>query len=347
MNKYIYIVYAILAAFCYGISIPLSKILLSELSPVFVAGLLYLGAGLGMLIFKVSKNKVIQEREASLSRKDLPYTITMIALDVLAPIFLLIGILKTTSSTASLLNNFEIVATSVIAFCIFKEAVGKRTWIAIILVTIASVILSIDDFQALQFSIGAIFVLLACVCWGFENNCTARLSLKNPLEIVIIKGIGSGVISLIIALLLSQLSFNILYISVALILGFFAIGLSVYFYILAQRHLGASRTSAYYALAPFIGAGLSFLILKETISASYIIALSIMIVGVYLTTFEKHDHLHTHEPVTHNHRHNHKDNHHDHLHFPEISGEHSHEHTHHLVKHKHPHTADFHPRHEH
>jgi drug/metabolite transporter (DMT)-like permease len=341
-NRYISIAYAILAALCYGISIPFSKLLLEHLSPVFIAGLLYLGAGVGMLLFKVGKRK-----EASLSRKDLPYTLTMIILDVLAPIFLLLGIAKTTSSTASLLNNFEIVATSVVALVIFKEAIGKRTWNAILLITIASIILSVEDIKTLQFSIGAIFVLLACVCWGFENNCTTKLSLKDPLEIVIIKGIGSGFTSLVIAFIIKQVSFQWAYICFALLLGFIAIGLSVYLYILAQRNLGAARTSAYYALAPFIGAGLSFLILKETPTLSYFVALGIMIVGVYLTAFEKHDHFHIHKPITHDHRHNHNDLHHTHTHEPLVTGEHSHEHTHEYLEHKHSHTPDLHHTHRH
>ena len=337
---------AILAALCYGISIPISKLLLNNVPPVFIAGLVYIGAGFGMLFINLF-NKNDQKKEARISKKELSYTVAMVLLDVSAPIFLLIGLSKSSSATTSLLNNFEIVATSSIALIIFKESIGKRTWIAIILITIASIILSVDDFSTINFSIGALFVLLACICWGFENNCTNKLSLKNPLEIVIIKGIGSGVTSLIIAFVIKQYTLEIKYILITLLLGFVAYGLSVYFYIYAQRSLGAARTSAFYAIAPFIGVGLSFIIFKEVPTVSYLIALFIMVIGVYLTAFEKHEHLHLHRFVEHEHRHNHNDGHHNHAHEVQINGEHSHLHTHNIMEHKHSHTPDLHHSHEH
>jgi drug/metabolite transporter (DMT)-like permease len=259
----------------------------------------------------------------------------------------MIGLSQSTSATASLLNNFEVVATSAIAFIIFRESIGKRTWIAIIFITIASIILSVDDFSAIQFSGGSLFVLLACVCWGFENNCTSKLSLKDPLEIVIIKGIGSGFTSLVIAFIVKQYTLEIKYILTILLLGFVAYGLSVYFYIYAQRNLGAGRTSAYYVLAPFIGVGLSFIIFRELPTVSYLVALGIMIIGVYFTVFEKHGHLHKHQYIEHEHRHNHKDGHHIHTHEIEPIGEHSHLHIHNTIEHEHSHAPDLHHSHEH
>jgi drug/metabolite transporter (DMT)-like permease len=346
-NRFLSIIYAILAALCYGISIPFSKLLLNNIPPVFIAGLLYTGAGFGMFLINIFRNKNIPKKEAKLTKKEFPYTFAMVALDVLAPIFLLIGLSKSTSATASLLNNFEIVATSIIALILFKEAVGKRTWLAILLITVASIILSVDDFSTLKFSVGSIFVLLACICWGLENNCTSKLSLKDPLEIVIIKGIGSGLTSLVIAFVVNQYNFNVIYILIALLLGFISYGLSVYLYIYAQRNLGAARTSAYYAFAPFIGAGLSFLIFREIPTISYIVALGIMIIGAYLTAFEKHQHLHKHQYLEHEHRHNHNDGHHNHKHEFEINGEHSHLHIHNDIEHNHIHTPDLHHSHEH
>lgn len=312
-TKLVSIIYAILAALCYGISIPISKILLENIPPVFIAGLLYIGGGMGMLLIKLIKKENLL-KEAKLTKNEMPYVIGMVILDVLAPIFLMLGLAKTTAATASLLNNFEIVATSVIALIIFKETIGRKTWIAIVFITIASVILSVEDFSSLTFSFGAIFVLLACICWGLENNCTCKLSVKDPLEIVIIKGIASGLTSIIIALILKQHSTNIKYIAITLLLGFITIGLSVYFYIYAQRTLGAARTSAYYAFAPFIGVGLSFIIFKESLTVSYIIALVIMIIGVGIMSYEKHKHYHFHGKLGHEHRHSHNDVNHNHEH---------------------------------
>ncbi|MEG0806358.1 MAG: DMT family transporter, partial [Lachnospiraceae bacterium] len=217
----------------------------------------------------------------SLTKKELPYTIGMVVLDIAAPIFLMIGLSMTTAANASLLNNFEIVATGVIALFIFKESISKRLWFAIVLVTISSILLSIEDVSSFSFSYGSIFVLLACICWGFENNCTRMISAKDPLQIVVIKGFFSGFGSLIIAFLLGETTTNIGYILATLLLGFVAYGLSIFFYIHAQRELGAAKTSAYYAVAPFIGVALSLAIFRELPSVSFVVALVIMIIGTY------------------------------------------------------------------
>lgn len=275
------ILWAVLAAALYALNAPFSKLLLKNVSATMLASLLYLGAGLGMfLLSRVHKNS----NDQRLSRRDLPYVLGMILLDIAAPILLMLGLSNTTPANATLLNNFEIVATSIIALLIFHEAVSKRLWIAIVLITISSIILSFEDTSSLHFSIGSLFVLLACICWGFENNCTRMLSQSNPLEIVIIKGFGSGIGSMILAISIGERipAFNdTVY---ALLLGFVAYGLSIFFYVRAQRDLGAARTSAYYALSPFIGVALSLLIFHELPSASFILALIIMIGGVALAS---------------------------------------------------------------
>ena len=284
------IFFALLAAVLYAINSPFSKLLLSEVSETFMAAFLYLGAGLGLFIMGVIKKiSGRAEKEKPLTKKELPYTIAMVVLDIAAPIFLMIGLKSTTAANASLLNNFEIVATSLIALMIFKEAISKRLWIAIALVTLSSAILSFEDMSSLSFSLGSVFVLLACVCWGFENNCTRCLSSKNPLEIVVIKGFGSGLGSFIIALVLGESLPDFVYIILALLLGFVAYGLSIYFYIYAQRDLGAAKTSAYYAVAPFIGAGLSMLIFMKLPPVSYFVGLVIMIVGPYFASTDAKD----------------------------------------------------------
>lgn len=281
------ILFAILAAAFYAINSPFSKLLLEKLSPTMLAALLYLGAGAGLFIVGIIQRKTGNaEKEQPLTKNELPYTIGMVVLDIAAPIFLMVGLTMTTAANASLLNNFEIVATSIIALCIFKEKISKRLWLGIALVTIASIILSIEDISSFSFSTGSIFVLLACICWGFENNCTRNLSSKNPLEIVVIKGFGSGIGSLIIAAVIGEITFDWLYVIFALILGFVAYGLSIFFYIYAQRYLGAAKTSAYYAISPFIGTILSLIIYREIPSVMFIAAFLIMVAGAVIVSKE-------------------------------------------------------------
>ena len=172
------------------------------------------------------------------------------------------------------------------------------------------------------------------------------LSIKDPLQIVVIKGFGSGFGALIIAIAIKEYSFNALYITYALLLGFFAYGLSIYFYILAQRDLGAVRTAAFYAVAPFIGVILSFILFSQKITTSFVVALVIMVFGTYFAAVEKHKHVHTHEVIEHEHRHNHWDGHHDHIHEYPVE-EHSHLHQHQQKTHKHHHTPDLHHNHSH
>jgi drug/metabolite transporter (DMT)-like permease len=338
---------AVFAAVFYGINIPVAKILLEDMPPVFMASLLYLGAGIGAMALNFFHNKQTREKEARLTKLEMPYTTAMVVLDIAAPILLMIGLSMINPATASLLGNFEIVATTAVALVVFKEAVGKRMYIAITLIIISSVILSVEDFGSLKFSPGSIFVLLACVCWGFENNCTRMLSLKDPMQIVVIKGIASGLGSFLIAFFTGAVSAKIAYIGLSLLLGFVSYGLSIYLYILAQRNLGAVRTSTFYAFAPFIGSGLSFVIFRDTPSLTFLTAFVVMTIGAYLAAFEKHDHEHTHNFIEHEHSHNHNDGHHDHQHETPVTGEHSHVHIHEPRTHKHRHTPDLHHSHTH
>lgn len=282
-ERRISIVWALLAAALYAISSPVSKVLLGDVSPTMMAALLYLGAGLGMLLLGVIRRQAgLGASEQRLTRKDLPYTVGMIALDIAAPICLMAGLATTTSANASLLNNFEIVATSLIALLVFREAISRRLWIAIGLITLSSLILSFEDASSLSFSSGSLLVLAACVCWGFENNCTRMMSQSDPLEIVVLKGFGSGLGSLAIAFAVGESLPALPYVIGSLLLGFLAYGLSIFFYVYAQRQLGAAKTSAYYAIAPFIGAGLSLALFREWPEPSFWVALAIMAAGAYL-----------------------------------------------------------------
>ena len=274
--------FAILAAALYALNAPLSKVLLGQVPARMMAALLYLGAGAGMLMLRLMhKSMGKSSAEAPLTRKELPYTVAMVVLDVAAPIFLMLGLTGTSAASASLLNNFEIVATSMIALAIFRERISGRLWLAIGLVTLSSIVLSLEGGGSLQFSLGSLLVLLACCCWGLENNCTRALSEKDPLEIVVVKGFGSGLGAMIVALVCGEHLPSLLPALGALALGFVAYGLSIFFYIYAQRTLGAAKTSTWYAISPFIGVGLSLVIFRQIPGLMFWVALAIMAAGAY------------------------------------------------------------------
>lgn len=314
------IIYAFLAAVFYAVNVPFSKILLNKVGPTSMASFLYLGAGIGIGLLSLV-NRKDRQKDSKLSRKDLPFVIGMIVLDIAAPIFLMLGISYGSSANASLLGNFEIVATTVIALVIFKEAVSTRLWTAIFLITLSSVLLSFEGSDSFRFSIGSFFLLAATICWGFENNCTRNISSKSTYEIVVLKGIFSGLGAFVIALLKREVMPEFIYIIAALILGFVAYGLSIFLYVRSQNVLGAAKTSAYYAVAPFVGALLSFVFLHEKLSWIYLVALLVMILGSYLvvadTLIKHHAHEHKHtfthihdgirhtHTVTHSHAHDH------------------------------------------
>lgn len=279
------IISALLAAVLFSISTPLSKKLMENIPPSFMAAFLYLGAGVGVGIMYIFNYKK-EDKSLKLDKSDLKYTIAMIGLDILAPLLLMLGIKFGSASNASLLENFEIVATSLIALIIFKEKISYKLWIAIFFIIISSFILTFDDKTSLDFSIGSIFVLLATISWGLENNCTKKISEKSTYQIVTLKGIFSGLGSLFIGLLLKEKIINYKYIFLAMILGFVAYGLSIFLYVRAQRDLGASKTSAYYSVAPFVGAFLAFLINGERPDEKFLLALIFMIIGTIFVIYD-------------------------------------------------------------
>ncbi len=281
--KSIATIYAILAAALYAINVPVSKKLLNYVEPTMMASFLYLGAGLGLLIYGLFQTRISKgERKERLTKKELPYTVAMVVLDIAAPILLMLGITMTNSANVSLLNNFEIVATSIIALVIFKEIISKRLWFAIVLVTVASIVLSFEGVDSFTFNQGSLFVLGACLCWGFENNCTKMISNKSSVEIVVIKGTFSGLGSLVVALVVGESFPAVKWLVCVMVLGFVAYGLSIHFYIMAQKELGAAKTSAYYAIAPFLGVAFSMLLLNERPGIQFYLALLIMIISTYL-----------------------------------------------------------------
>ena len=321
MGKVRSILYALLAAAFFAVNVPVSKLLLDHIGSTTMAALLYLGAGIGIAVLSLFNRK---EKTEKLDRRDLPYVIGMIVLDIAAPILLMLGIRHGSASNASLLGNFEIVATTLIALLVFHETVTGRLWGAIALITLSSILLSFEGADSFRFSRGSLFVLLATVCWGFENNCTRNIATKDTYEIVTLKGVFSGLGALVIAILTRETMPEVRYILLALLLGFVSYGLSIFLYVRAQKTLGAAKTSAYYAVAPFIGAALSFVFLHEKLTGMYLVALAVMAAGTALvvadTLIRSHTHphqhvyTHTHGGVTHTHTVTHTHDHHHYIH---------------------------------
>ncbi|MBC6713295.1 DMT family transporter [Treponema sp. Marseille-Q3903] len=319
-RKTMAVIFALLAATFYAINTPFSKVLLSKISPALMAAFLYLGAGVGVGIAYLFHIKG-EKKSERLTKRELPYAIGMILLDIAAPIFLMIGIKIGSASNASLLSNFEIVATTLIALFVFREMITFRLWIAIILITLSSIILTFEGTGSFKLSLGSLFVIMATCCWGLENNCTRKISDKSTYEIVFLKGFFSGSASFIVAVVLGAHIPEFKYVAAAMLLGFVAYGLSIFMYIKAQRELGAAKTSAYYAVAPFIGTFLAFVINGEQLSALYFVGLIFMLSGtifvVYDTMTKHHFHghshiiVHTHNGTTHTHviTHEHEHNH--------------------------------------
>lgn len=273
--------FAILAAVFYAVNVPMSKILLEHVGPSMMSSYLYLGAGVSMgVLYFFTKGRIPEQEH--LCRSDLKYTVGMVLLDIAAPILLMYGLMMTTPENVSLLNNFEIVATSLIAFTIFKEAISRELSIAIILILISGMILSYEGSEGLVFNAGSLCVIGACICWGLENNCTRAISERSSTEIVTVKGLCSGTGCFIIALATGEVVPEVMYVLATMALGVVAYGLSINLYIKAQRHIGAAKTGAYYSVAPFIGVFFALLIWGEVPGISFFIAFIIMVLATVL-----------------------------------------------------------------
>lgn len=347
------IMMALLASILFGASAPITKILLGQIEPIPLASLLYLGSGVGLLIFQIVNLLIKKQKinEAPLKKKDFIWLLgAIISGGIIAPIILLSCLRITPASTASLLLNFEGVATTIIAILFFKENVGKQILSAVILITFASIVLSWDFKNQWGLSIGSLGIILACFCWGIDNNFTRNISAKNPFSIVTIKGVIAGSFSLFLSVILKNQIPELKIAIIAMIIGFFCYGVSIVLFVFAMRDLGSTRTSALFGTAPFIGSILSFILLGDIPSSMFFISLPIMIIGTMLLLKEEHQHVHIHESTQHEHRHNHNDSHHDYEHSNRqiiINGCHSHSHIHKAIEHIHPHSPDIHHRHIH
>ena len=347
------VIQAVIAAALFGASVPVAKVFLAEIEPVTLAGFLYLGSGIGLSLYKAGQRirHDSRGREARLDRKDIPWlVISILAGGVAGPIVLMFSLRGTPAATASLLLNFEIVATTLIASFVFREAIGRRVWLAIACIVVASILLSWREGGDWGFSLSAIGVLGACALWGVDNNVTRIISAKDPISIVATKGISAGGISLALTLIMRSPLPDFKVVLGAMLLGFFSYGLSLVFFIRAMRNLGTARASAFFGTAPFIGGALSFLLFRETPAFLFYVALPVMVIGAALILREKHVHEHYHMAIEHEHGHSHDDEHHTHKHAEETLPSnlyHSHRHRHEDTKHLHPHKPDIHHRHRH
>ena len=341
---------AILSAVLFGASTPLAKLLLGGgVSPWLLAGVLYLGSGIGLSIVHLARRVTgIGSEEASLKRADLPWlALVVLSGGAVGPVLLMIGLSTTPASSAALLLNLEGLATMAIAWLVFRENVDRRLLLGAFAILVGAVLISWQGGVG-GVGLGSLAIAGACLAWGIDNNLTRKLSSADPVQIALIKGLVAGGVNLGLALLLGAHMPSLAPLAGAAIVGFFGYGVSLVFFVLALRFLGTARTGAYFSAAPFIGATLSLLIFKDPLTARLVVAGSLMAIGLYLHLTERHSHTHEHEALDHTHSHIH-DAHHKHIHnADDAAGEpHNHPHHHAPMRHKHPHYPDLHHRHGH
>lgn len=338
------ILYALLSAALFGISAPLAKLLLGEISPWLLAGLLYLGSGLGLGLARILRHS----NEAGLSRRDLPwFGAAVLAGGVVGPVLLVFGLAQSSAAQASLLLNLESVLTLGIAWIVFKENVDRRLMTGAAAIVAGALLLSWPEDASVDLSWGPLLIAGACLAWAIDNNLTRKVSAADPMQIAMAKGLAAGIVNVAIALSLGAPLPSIAAAAGAGLLGFVSYGVSLTLFVLALRHLGTARTGAYYALAPFIGAAVAILFLGEPIGLAFVAGGLLMAFGLWLHLTEQHQHEHVHEPMEHEHVHVH-DAHHQHDHSPGTPPEpHVHKHRHARLIHRHPHYPDLHHRHSH
>jgi drug/metabolite transporter (DMT)-like permease len=344
--------YALLAALLFGASTPFSKTLVGQVAPVTLAGLLYLGSGLGLLVWYIVRALVArtgQELPTHLKTSDLPwFGGAVFAGGIAGPVLLMIGLTQASASSASLLLNMEGVLTAMLAWFVFKENFDRRIFIGMLLIITAGVLLSWQQTATVGTSWGALAIVAACLCWAIDNNLTRKVSSSDALQIAGIKGLVAGTVNLGIAFALGFRLPEMHTTLIAGVVGFCGYGLSLVLFVLALRHLGTARTGAYFSVAPFAGAIISLVMFGETPGLIFWTAASLMGAGIWLHLTESHAHAHTHVPMSHAHEHSH-DAHHQHEHVFAWDGKepHSHDHLHSPMTHVHAHFPDIHHRHDH
>ena len=343
------ILYAFLSAVLFGISTPAAKVFLGS---TVLAGLFYCGAGVGVALIRRFVRPMLSHPgigEMALRHGDLPWlTGAIIAGGVIGPVLLLVGLSRTDAATASLLLTLEGVATALMAWFLFHENFDRRIVLGMACLLTGVVILSWSGQPTLSSVVGPLTIIGACAAWGLDNNLTRKVSLSDPLQIVELKGLVAGPVNVGLGVWMGGKLPGVLTVVAAGMVGFLGYGVSLVLFVMALRHLGSARTSAYFSTAPFFGAAAAILAFGEPITLPLVIASALMGLGVWLHVSERHQHVHDHEPITHSHAHTH-DEHHQHAHGPgDPSGEpHVHEHRHSALVHSHRHMPDMHHHHRH
>ncbi len=342
------VLFALLAAAMFGASTPFAKLLVGAASPLLLAGLLYLGSGIGLGIIRVIRDQ--GWRSSGLAPREWPWLLGGIIFGgVLGPVFLLFGLTWTSGANASLLLNLEVVLTALIAWIVFRENAGLRIVLGMVAIVAGGVALSWPSGEASTANWpGPLAIAAACLCWAIDNNLTRKVAASDALFIAGSKGLIAGAVNCLLAITLGLSMPATMILLAAMLVGLLGYGVSLVMFVLALRGLGAARTGAYFATAPFIGAAVALVLLGETTTPAFWLACGLMGFGVYLHLTERHEHTHTHEPEEHSHRHMH-DEHHQHQHLFDWNGREPHEHLHRhtAVTHKHPHFPDTHHRHAH
>nr|WP_279152854.1 DMT family transporter [Pseudomonas mosselii] len=342
------VLYALVAAALFGASTPLAKLLGVDTSPILLAGLLYLGSGVGLTLVRLVRDRGWQR--PGLPAGEWPWLLGAIFFGgVLAPVALMFGLTRTAGATASLMLNLESVLTAVLAWVVFKENADRRIVIGMIAIVLGGIVLSWPQETAMDHDwTGPLAVAFACLCWAIDNNLTRKVSASDALFIAGSKGLAAGVVNGGLALAIGSQLPALGTLGSILLVGFLGYGVSLVLFVLALRGLGSARTGAYFSTAPFLGAAVAILMLGESVSVTFLLAATLMALGVWIHLMENHVHEHQHEALDHSHRHTH-DEHHQHEHDFEWDGTepHSHPHVHVPLRHSHAHFPDVHHRHRH
>lgn len=335
---------ALAAAVLFGAGTPLAKALLGAVSPWLLAGLLYLGSGLGLALWRTAR----RAPAVRLARDEWPWLAgAVLAGGVVGPVLLMLGLSAMPASGASLLLNAEGVFTALLAWFVFKENVDRRIALGMLAIVAGAVVLSWPGEARFGAVWPALAVLGACLAWGIDNNLTRKVSLSDATWIAMVKGLVAGSVNLGLALMLGASLPSAATLAGAAVLGFFAYGISLALFVVALRHLGTARTGAYFSVAPFFGAVLAVLGLGEPVTPALLVAGALMALGVWLHLSEHHEHLHTHEAMEHEHEHAHDAHHQHHAPGEAVPERHSHRHRHDPLTHAHSHFPDQHHRHSH
>ena len=337
------IVSALVSALLFGVSTPLAKVLVGDISPWLLAGLLYLGSGVGLTIVRSFR----PHQKTALTVTEWGWLgCSIVCGGGIGPILLMWGLTMTPGSVASLLLNAEGVLTALLAWFVFHENFDRRIAVGMVAIVAGALVLSWSGSDAIDTIWGPAAILGACLCWALDNNFTRKVSLHDPVQIAALKGLIAGAVNTGLAVSLHSAFPLLPSILSAMSLGFFGYGVSLVLFVIGLRYLGSARAGAYFSVAPFVGAVVAVFLLDESVTAKLVISGLLMSFGVWLHLTERHEHDHTHAPLEHDHFHSH-DEHHAHLHDGSVEGDHSHPHQHSPITHSHPHYPDSHHRHGH